>query len=283
MTNYKVFTSDLCSPIQGGSPVWDGMLPYTAPVVELDKSQDACAVGWNFCRRASTALKIAGIWPNGYPSRLFEVEPIGDVIERGDKCRSAQITIVREVTDLRPAIEELSAPFGAHKDEMVEEQLKWRESLSRPQYDPEKVEDGLRLALGKRGLAGWTMRRFKNARAFSGACNTSYAWAARSSWSARSSWKYMSALSDWDSWYSWSARAAWYDWSYSSDMAAWADLTASDARYALTVFYSSKMSWIKQPADLMTVGIRDAYLNGLEIAIPTGKKELGWAMVEKNV
>jgi len=276
MTNYKVFTSDLCSPIQGGDPVWDGTLPYTTPVVELDRSDKDCASGWNFCRRSSTALQIAGIWPNGYPSRLFKIDPIGEVVERGDKCRAAQITIVREVTDLRPAIEELSAPFGAHKDAMVEEQLKWSEALARPQYDPAVVEEGLKAALEKRGLADWTLKRFENDRAFRGALSD---WDSWYDWSARTARYDWASRSTSDAWYAsdaWYSRSAWNDWSYSSDMAA---MAASDAMSALTVFYSSEMGWIKQPADLMTVGIREAYLNGLEIAIPTGGKELGWAMV----
>jgi hypothetical protein len=58
------------------------------------------------------------------------------------------------------------------------------------------------------------------------------------------------------------ARAAW---------AAWA---------ALTLTYASANAWVKHPANLLTVGIRDAYRSGLEIAVPTGPDELGWAMAE---
>ena len=53
------------------------------------------------------------------------------------------------------------------------------------------------------------------------------------------------------------------------------------ARAALVLFYASKKEWIKQPADLLTVGIRDAYRNGLEIAIPTVKDELGYVMAKR--
>jgi hypothetical protein len=44
------------------------------------------------------------------------------------------------------------------------------------------------------------------------------------------------------------------------------------------VFYVSKKQWIKGPCDLLTVGLRDAYAHGLEIAMPTGPEELGWSM-----
>ena len=82
---FKVFTSDLRSPLQGGPPVWDGTLPYSLPEVEVDRGQGECAAGWNACREATTALRIAGLWPDGRPSRLFHVETTAEVVERGDK------------------------------------------------------------------------------------------------------------------------------------------------------------------------------------------------------
>lgn len=71
------------------------------------------------------------------------------------------------------------------------------------------------------------------------------------------------------------ARAAWADW---ADWAARADRDAWAARAALTVWYAAKRKWIKGPDNLLTAGLREAYMAGLEIAIPTGKTELGWAM-----
>ncbi len=53
---------------------------------------------------------------------------------------------------------------------------------------------------------------------------------------------------------------------------------AWDARDALTVGFAARQGWIKHPADLLTVGLRDAYAFGLGIALPTGPNELGWAM-----
>lgn len=64
----------------------------------------------------------------------------------------------------------------------------------------------------------------------------------------------------------WDARAARDAW---AARAAWA---------ALTVEYAAPQEWTKDDPLLLTTGIRDAYLLGLGIALPTGPNELGWAM-----
>ena len=49
---------------------------------------------------------------------------------------------------------------------------------------------------------------------------------------------------------------------------------------ALTLNTSVSLFGLKgYAADFLTLGIRDAYLYGLDIAIPTGPSELGWAMI----
>ena len=62
-----------------------------------------------------------------------------------------------------------------------------------------------------------------------------------------------------------SARAAWDAWA---------------ARDALTVEYAALEKWIDHDPLLLTTGIRDAYESGLESALPTGPKVLGYAMKE---
>ena len=53
------------------------------------------------------------------------------------------------------------------------------------------------------------------------------------------------------------------------------------AREALTVMIVVLSGWMKHyPADLLTVGLRDAYYAGLALAVPIGKQELGWAMTD---
>jgi hypothetical protein len=42
------------------------------------------------------------------------------------------------------------------------------------------------------------------------------------------------------------------------------------------------MKWIDKPTNLLTIGIREAYLHGLEMAVPTGTGELGWAMATRS-
>lgn len=67
------------------------------------------------------------------------------------------------------------------------------------------------------------------------------------------------------------------DWileKYSSAWDAWA------AWAALSVYCAGIHGWTTQRDPMrLTTGIRDAYHNGLWIAVPTGNKILGWAMV----
>jgi len=240
---YKCFTHDLRSPIQGGDPVWSGSLPYPLPRVAVDTSSSECAQGWNACGTAEDALRIGGFWPNGRPSRIFVVETDEPIIERGDKLRAATWTITQELGEepIEEAIRTLSRTwFGDMAEEMAVEQLAWRRALARPERKPDLVEQHLALALDVRGLP-WKLRRFESA------------WDARDARAARVAWD------------AWAARVA------------WDARDARDARDALTHFFAASKKWIKAPRDQYTVGIRDAYACGLEIAIPTGPGELGWA------
>jgi hypothetical protein len=228
MKGYKLLTHDYCPPLQGGRPVWDGKeLPFCLPRVDLDTGPAECAAGWNFTKSLVDSFKIAGLWPNGRPSLAFVVE-CADCIERGNKCRSAELTLVRRATEeeIAVAIEEASIPFKPFEAEILDEQLAWRTALARPKRDESQISASLQTALLARGLDNWRLKRFRDARD------------------------------------AWDARVAW---------AAW------DARDALIVFFASKKNWIKQPAELLTMGIRDAYASGLEIAVPVGDRLLGWA------
>ena len=257
ITGYKVFTHDLRPPVRGGDPVWDGVLPHALAPVTCDDGPDECAAGWNFSRFPQTALQIAGLWPNGRPSRIFVVTA-EQFIERSDKCRSASLTIVREFaeSEVQSAIEELSRPFGQFAAEMVREQMAWRAALARPQRDEAAVERGLDEALAARGL-GWKLKRFDSVEA------------ARAAWAAWAAWD------AWDARDAWAARAAWAAWDARDARDAWA---AWDARDACTVHFAARKGWTKDDPALLTVGLRDAYTAGLAIAVPTGPDELGWVM-----
>jgi hypothetical protein len=243
---WKVLTHDLRPPLQGGEPCFvpDAPFPITLGPVTLDVSSAECAGGLHYCTDLATAFRIAGLWPTGRPSRAFLVQPSADAITRGDKCRASQLTLLREATDaeIAAAIRSLSAPFGEHAEVMATEQIAWRRALARPDHDPDAVAVGLQAALQMRDLP-WTLRRFDSA------------WAAR-------------AASD--AWAARAARAAWDAWAARAARAAWA---------ALTVQYTARAGWISYEPHCLTAGIRDAYAQGLEVALSTGPTELGWAMV----
>lgn len=277
MQAYKVLTSDLRSPIQGGEPVFDGRTPFELPRVEVDTSDEECGEGWNACREPATALLIGGLWPHGRPSRLFVVETSDPVVERGNKVRAATWTITEEVTDVTPHVETLTREVlkaGELTAGLVAEQMAWREALARPQRDEEAVEDGLKLVLETRGM-DWSLRRFESvedawdARAGKGA---GALWAAWDAWvadpimGARATWAARDASASWDAGVAWDAKGA---------GAVWATWAAKDA---CVVWYASQRGWVKHRKDLISRGLREAYRHGLEIAVPTGPRELGWEM-----
>jgi len=268
---YKVLTHDLRPPLQGGKPLYDGTLPHELPRRKLDTSDRDCAPGWHYTRRPETALRIAGLWPTGRPSVLLRVEPIGEWVERGDKCRAESLRLLAVCSErtVRAAVRRLSEPFGAHADQMARDQMAWRCALARPGWDEAKVEAGLRAALDVRGLDAWVLRRFEAEgavwavwAAWDASLDARDAWAARAAWAAaRGAWDAQAAARA-----AWAARDAW---------AAWA------ARDALTVEFAALAGWIDADPYLLTTGLRDAYAAGLAIAMPTGPNELGWAMEER--
>jgi len=221
-------------------------LPFELPKVTLDTSDRECAEGWNFCRDIGTAARIAGLWRNGWSRHILVGEPIGQVVERGDKLRAEGLRLVRRASE-RTIAEHLSAPFGPHAARMGRSQVAWWKAFGSTERDAERIEAGLRAALDARGL-GWELRRFEDARA------------ARDAWDAWDAWDARVARDAWDAWDAWVAWDAW---------AAWA---------ALTVEYAALMGWTNDDPDLLTTGIRDAYAAGLAVAVPTGENELGWAM-----
>jgi hypothetical protein len=252
---FKAFTHDLCSPIQGGDPIWDGSLPYILPKVEVDISDEECGAGWNFTKELKTALKITGFWPNGRPSRVFRVETNEEVFERGNKCRTSCLSIVSEVSEeeINEAILNFSSVFAPFSKEMFEEQIKWRKALSRQNKDLTKVEEGLKEALKIRGLSSWKLKQYST---IEKAWDTRYAW---SSWDARSAQKARSAWEASDAWDARADREAWDAWSAWSASAAWDAWSAWEASDALTVYFASKQGWIKSDSNLLTHGIRSAY------------------------
>ena len=269
MIGYKILTHDNRPPLQGGVPLIPPgqSLPYALPTVALDTSAAECAPGYHFCHTPEEAIRIVGLWPDGRPSRLYRVTAT-DAIERGSKLRAATLTIEHEFTESewRDAVAAFSAPFAPFVAEMAESQMLWREALARPHRDELAVETGLRAALEARGLSEWTLKRFQSAWD---------AWDARDAWVARDARDAWVARGAWDAWDArdardaWDARGAWDAWD------AW---VARVARDALAWEFAALSEWTPGDPQKLTTGIRDAYRNGLGIAIPTGPEELGWTM-----
>jgi hypothetical protein len=276
---YKIFTNDFRSPIQGGKPIFNGVVPCVLPEVPLDQSPRKCGKGWNFCQSAHTTFRVAGLWPDGWPSRLYRVKPIGEIITRGDKCRAAQIKILEQIVDVEPYVLRLSEPFGKHAEKMCKHQMMWRKALSRPFRDEKLVEEGLARTLETRDLQ-WVLKRFSDVFAV----RTSRAlWEVKNAWDAQGAWIPGDTRSAWairasmDAWATGDAIAAKNAWAARN---IWAAGAAGDAGAALSTFYAATMGWIDRPPELLTIGIREAYFNGLGIVMPTGPNELGWAMVD---
>jgi hypothetical protein len=289
MEAYKVFTKSLCSPIRGGEPVWDGTLPHRLPTVEVDTSEEECAAGWSACRTPEDALRIAGMCPDGRPSRVFCCDAVPDcpVAARGDKLRAASWRLVSELTEeeIGQAVLRFSERYlSRHAAVMADEQVAWRAALARPRHDPVVVERELRAALLARGLS-WKLRRFgsdKDAGDIRDTGASMYDWVDWSARSARASWDGSDACSAWegsDYWDVWNAffpRDAW------SSSAVWTSRVAMAARaawMALATQYMALCGHLQCAADRHTVGIREAYRHGLAIALPIGNDQLGWAMI----
>ena len=264
MTYYKIFTHDYHSPIRGGDPVWDGTFPYKLPTVQLDTSDQECSAGWNFTADLAVGFRIAGLWPTGRPSLAVVVEPSADAIQRGEKWRSSGLMILRLATanEINEALEVLSTPFGKHASVMVRGQLAWRHALSRPKRDYDVLMRGLQEALKVRGLK-WQIKRhsrqtIRASWASWDTWDTWDSWTAGASWDARASWATRASWVAGDAWDAWTARASWA------------------ARGALAQQSAALDGWVDTSPDLLTVGLRDAYEYGLELALPTGPKELGF-------
>lgn len=241
---WNVLTHDYRSPLQGGDAIWDGTPGHELPVVDLDTTQRECSYGWNYTTKPETALRIVGLWPNGHPSRLTLVEPVGVSVERGNKNRAESLLLIREANDDEwlNALNSLHQPFGEHRDQIVNDVQLWQTALSRPRRNVRQIERGLRTALRMRNLSHWKTQRYTTPRD---------AWDARN---ARNAWD---ARDAWDAWNAWNAR---------------------NARDALTVQYAGLRGWVDSDPYSLTVGVRDAYEAGASLILPMGNNVLGWVM-----
>jgi hypothetical protein len=260
MIGYKVFTHDLCSPF-GGGPVWDGSLPYDLPAA-------VCAVG-NVQMTAAHAVWFSGLWPNGKPCRMFLL--VGLTSTNWEAVEEVPVELyLRELSD---------AFFGDLSEGMYQEQLAWYKALSRPSSDKSKIITGLNDALYARGL-DWELKEFGSMRELIDAYKQC---------------SFADSLRAWDKWYTddaIEATAKWmvhsfntgvdarinvdYIWSARDFCTKQVKTTMHAVRNALAVYYVSKEGWVDIQADKLTIGLREAFYNGLDIVAPVGSSTLGW-------
>ena len=252
---YKIVTHDWRSPLQEGAPLCDGVLPVTLPAVELDTSPRECAAGYHYTATLAHAMAIAGLWKDGRSARCLVVTAAEDAIERGAKRRSSQLTLERLCTpaETRQGLHDLVSGWaGSLTHALVDEQEAWYEALRRPRQSEDLVVEGLLDALTCRQLP-WGLVQIR---------------AAREAWEARDAW---------EAWEAREAREVWAAWA-TRDVTWWA---ARNARNALTYFTAVRLGWLTgrhtDPTRL-TVGLRDAYAEGLGGCLPLPQGQLGWWM-----
>ena len=283
---WKVLTHDLRSPIQRGEPIWNGLFPFRLPQVTADPGPAECAAGWNCCERLSTAFGIAGWWPLGRPGRAFLLEELENPLVRGKKLRCNTALVTREATEqeIVEALFEFSAVFGAYQADMAEQQAAWRRALARLGRVQEQatILALLQEALTARGLS-WTIHQFdsglavRDTWATRAVRNTCDAWGAWAALEARDAWATRVSLDALDARAARAARAALEARDAWGARVARYTCDAWGAQAALTVYYAAINGWIVKDKNILTVGLREAYRAGVEIVLPTGPNELGWA------
>jgi hypothetical protein len=289
MKYYKVFADDLSAPIQGGSPVWDGKLPFRLPVVNLDRSANKCGKlgGWHFVKALDIGLAIVGLWPrHGLPSRAFELTCDTEVIEREEKCRASTAIITRELEEeeINKAIHVMSNKLmSPNGKEMTELQIAWRKALCRPFHDEKKVHEVLSECWN-----GWipvkiTAAVARNAR------DMWTGWDARDAWTARDARDTWDAWAGWNVWAAWTARNARDTWAGWDARDAWTARDARDAwaaqgawagwdaQDACTERFVVLNDWSK-PTGIDRDKLREAYQNGALTVIPMNGNKLGYVM-----
>ena len=245
-SGYKALTWGGCPPFQGGASLLGEALPLRLAMVPLDLSAEECGSGWNYCAKATEALRISGLWPDGRPARLFEVQASDDAIERGENRRASTLTLWRELAaaEIEALIVQMAKEaFGEFAAEMAKEQTEWRRALAARGHDEQAVEEGLSQALAARHLP-WGLRRFPTA---------IDAWVAATRWDRTLVWAPRGAVR--------TARPA------------------LDASLALGAYHDVLLGKSLHAKNHLTVGLREAYANGLAVVVQTGADEWGWAML----
>lgn len=270
IVGWKVLTHDLRSPIRGGTPIWGGSLPVTLTPVAVDQSEEECGAGWASCPYLESALRIAGLWPDGWQSRAFYAEAGGTIVTGVVKNRSTDMRLVREAesSEIAGAVRALSdTSFGVHAEYMAAEQMAWRVAFSRLTTHPPTITAGLAAALAARGL-NWTVTKFVSPAAMDWTGSVSRE--ARWRWAAEESHKAASVMNaeGMVARELWRVRGPWKD--------EWDGAGCKDAQGALMQAYALREGWLPSNTPNLTVGLRDAYAAGLRYVAPASPGVLGW-------
>ena len=293
----------------GGTPILrdPARLPVTLPSIELDTTEAPHGAGYHYSASLAEAARASGFWPNGRPARCVSVVASSDTIERqlvtdygfDDHVtrirRASALTITALCADdeVRAAMHE-TVSWARTAVQIVEEQWAWYLALGRPRPVEETVVEGLQVALAHRQL-DWTLKRFGSAKEAWAArsqelhwptLNEGDAWDRGDDWPDGGDWDEVYwqcpvepnlTLGEWrDQWYrtldAWEAQ--WDRWD------PWDVYVANQAKAALSHSVAVAEGWDSKShcGNCLSDGVRDAYYHGLAIAVPTGPRELGYAM-----
>ena len=264
----------------------DGRLPVPGGLPVTSASSDMS--GLQMHAELTGALRDTSLWPLGRPAAVLRVSiPADDA--------GAPATLA-ERHEINTAIDRLSEMFGDDHADMFGEQVAWLEALARPAWSSPAVAASLRETLVVRGLESWTLRPFEQ---------PSEVWQAWLAWAGDSPAEARHARDDWGERHAFAAKRQWerHGGSLAHGWHAWGPWAPSQSRtfdtanpllmrdlcaarasfaahFALTFRLAAARGWVQPARELLSLGIRDAYLNGLEVALPVAPKTLGWAMAD---
>lgn len=235
--------------------------------------------------RPEDALRFDGLWPGGHTSKLFELSTDHDPTADGPRMAAPEWTVAREL-QARDALTALSQAFVDFEDELLEEQLLWRQAFLAGKPDPNEVEAALQDAIDARGLKHWSLVRAPSPEVLRRAKTDPqglFSWCAGATQMA---WEAWDKEADEDEALDLARRVAWNAWYHpvmfdaEDAFGAHDDIAPQvwDAWAALVTYFAASQGWIDAEPERFTTGIRDAYLNGLVLLKPTGRGILQWAM-----
>jgi hypothetical protein len=231
------------------------------------------------------ALRYDGLWPDGQVSKIYELRTT-HAPEPADAQMTAAEWVATGEVPAGPPMEKLSGLFVDFESKMLEEQLLWRQAYTAGKVDVGEIEEALKEAIAARGLRHWTLVRSPSAEVLRRAAVDPQGLFSWSGAATKLAWDAWELEADEDEVLDLARRAAWTSWyhpvMFDSDAAFAAHENvhprAWDAWAALVTYYTASQGWIDTEPERLTVGVREAYQNGLALLKPTGRGILQWAI-----